>query len=778
MIMSSSVAQYSKSLCLISLCIGTLIGSSQVSGDDWPQWRGPNRDAKSKESGLLKSWPADGPPLDWSVSNLGEGYASLVVANRKIHTIGNESGVIYAYGLKETNGEILWKTKIGESSRHAMSTPTVDGEFLYALDPDGVLSCLLVASGEIQWQIDFISDFGGKLQSGRGYGESPLIDGENLICTPGGDEALIVALNKATGEVVWKTAASNLGAKGKDGAAFSSIVKTQVQDVAMYVQLVGRGLVGVECSSGRLLWSYNDISADIVNIPTPVVQGDLVFSANGYNAGSVLLKLVPTGEQEIDVKEVYRLQGNQFQNHHGGVIALGTAVIGGHGSNNGLPTCVDLETGDILWKRRGPGIGSASVIYADGRFVFRYQNGVVALLDADHAGFTIEGKLQIPGAGGDSWSHPVIANGRLMLREQNSIYVYDVRGTAATNQETKPQLASAFSQEMRQALNLHGVRHSTIGRLHADTSAFDAQQFYRFGRSQTEDSAIEQIPVVRLRTDEQGQFDSAQLTLLQGAEQDFILDFSSENVAGFQFQELAQLPRLLGLELQFCTGITPQTLATISSIENLKTIRLVGTDISDESIAALSDLKNLQSLDLEVCEAISDQALPVISGFLQLRCLVLKKTAFEKLKITDLGIAHLTKLQNLEVLSLYGNRVSNAGMKSIASLQNLKVLDLSLVGITDDGVKALAPLENLEELYLLYNTGFAGPLLTDQCVETIGTFQKLRHLSLVGAKVTATSVDKLSGLKNLDQLQLQYSRLDSMGLSRLSEALPNTKITK
>ena len=130
MIMSSSFAQYSKSLCLISLCIGTLIGSSQVSGDDWPQWRGPNRDAKSKESGLLKSWPADGPPLDWSVSNLGEGYASLVVANRQIHTIGNESGVIYAYGLKEANGEILWKTKIGESSRHAMSTPTVDGEFL------------------------------------------------------------------------------------------------------------------------------------------------------------------------------------------------------------------------------------------------------------------------------------------------------------------------------------------------------------------------------------------------------------------------------------------------------------------------------------------------------------------------------------------------------------------------------------------------------------------------------------------------------------------------
>ena len=395
-------------------------------GEDWPQWRGPNRTGISSEEGLLQSWPEYGPPLKWHTSDLGEGYASVVVSNGLIHTIGNESGEIYAYGIDDASGDMKWKTQIGASSRHAMSTPTVDGEYLYALDPDGKLHCLLANDGSKIWSVDFIASFDGKLQSGRGYGESPLIDGDHLICTPGGSDAMIVALNKENGDAVWKMPAPNLGTKGGDGASFSSIVKSSGGGIDQYVQLIGRGLVGVAADDGRLLWGYNDICADIVNIPTPIVSKDYVFSANGYNAGSVLLHLKANDKQGIDATEVYRLAGNTFQNHHGGVIKLGEFIIGGHGSNNGLPTAVHMETGKVAWKRRGPGTGSASVIYADNRFIFRYQNGVVALLETNASGFTVKGTFQIQGAGGDSWSHPAIAKKRLYLREQRQLFVYDL----------------------------------------------------------------------------------------------------------------------------------------------------------------------------------------------------------------------------------------------------------------------------------------------------------------------------------------------------------------
>ena len=207
-------------------------------------------------------------------------------------------------------------------------------------------------------------------------------------------------------------------------------------------------------------------------------------------------------------------------------------------------------------------------------------------------------------------------------------------------------------------------------------------------------------------------------------------------------------------------------------------MRLAGTDVSNESIDPITKLSALHSLDLEVCENISDIALSKLVTMTSLRCLILKKTAFEKLKITDQGVANLVHLRELEVLSLYGNRVTDVGMQAIAQLSDLRVLDLSLVGIKDKGVAALAPLHQLEELYLLYNTGFAGPILTDQAVQTIKEFTNLRQLSLVGAKVSNESVESLAGLKKLERLQLQYSRIDAKGIAVIQETLPNVSITK
>ena len=749
-----------------------------VLGDDWPQWRGPNRDAKSNESGLLQSWPVDGPPLVWKTDELGEGYASVVVANGRLHTIGNEAGTIFAYALSESTGELLWKAKIGESSRHAMSTPTIDGDYVYALDPDGELSCLHAVTGALEWHVDFMADFSGKLQSGRGYGESPLIDGKHLICTPGGDEAIVVALNKATGEVVWKMAAPTIGDKGGDGAAFSSIVKTRIDEIDMYVQLVGRGLIGIECTSGRYLWGYNDICADIVNIPTPVIYDDLVFSANGYNAGSVLLQLRPADEGTIEVREVYRLAGNQFQNHHGGVVALEGKIFGGHGSNNGLPTCVDLISGEVLWKRRGPGVGSAAVVYADNRFVFRYQNGVVALLAANEKGFSMKGKLQIPGAGGDSWSHPVIANGALMLREQNSLYVHDIRDVGDTNTEVKNEIPSAFTDTIESRLTQLGVDYSSVGQHHRQSSMFDAELFYSYLMVKTELSAVREIPIVSLVGNDNGEFPSEIIEVLSDVSQDFVIDLAGLDLTVSQFQQLKTLSHLKGLDLQFCTGLTPDVLAEISKLKGLRALRLAGTEVSDSSIELIAKLTSLRSLDLEVCENISDVSMPEITTMKELRCLILKKTAFEKLKITDTGLADLPQLEQLEVLSLYGNRVTDEGMQSLAKVTTLRVLDLSLVGISDNGVTTLAPLQQLEELYLLYNTGFAGPLLSDRSVATIAEFKQLKQLSLVGSKITNTSVESLSGLKRLEKIQLQYSRINADGIRAIQAALPAVLINK
>ncbi len=773
--MPSSSAQLGYRIVLVFTILAVSV--TAIHADDWPQWRGPNRDAISKEMGLLKSWPADGPRLKWKMEHLGEGYASVVVSNGLLHTIGNESGIIFAYGLEEQTGKVLWKTKIGESTRHALSTPTVDGEYLYALDPDGELSCINARSGDVRWHVDFISEFQGKLQSGRGYGESPLLDGNHLICTPGGDGALLVALEKATGKLVWKTPAPVLGDKGGDGASFSSIVKTRVGKIDQYVQLVGRGLIGVACDNGRFLWGYNDISADIANIPTPIVRNDLVFSANGYNAGSVLLKLTSKDDNRTLATEIYRLQGNQFQNHHGGVIALGEYIFGGHGSNNGLPTCLNLTSGEVLWKRRGPGVGSAAVIYVDNRFIFRYQNGVVALIQADKSGFAVHGKLQIPDAGGDSWSHPVVANGCLFLREQNVIYAHDIKRTDAASVATPKPLGNAFSNKMQAALNALQTENDSLG-ASGDEDNINSIVFYSQLYNAPEPETVFATPFVRLTPNAEGLFDPAVISLLKTAKCKFVIDLSGNEIHAKQLEQLKDIPLLAGLDLQLCIGMDGTVAAALGKFTALRCLRLGGTTISDTTINGLSHLTDLRSLDLEVCENISDDSMPIIAEFSQLRCLILKKTAFEKLKITDRALSDLSSLEHLEFLSLYGNRLTDEGMSDLAKLTQLQFLDLSLVGITDKGVHALAPLKRLRALYLLYNTGFSGPLLTDDCMTTISSFKDLNHLNMVGAKISNGSLDELGKLKNLAYLEIQYTRVNPAGVERLQGLLPHTRIRK
>jgi len=400
---------------------------SLAAENDWASWRGPNRDGVSVERGLLTTWPEDGPPLVWEAKNLGRGYASVAVAAGRIYTMGQRDGQEFLIALDAADGGELWAAAVGNGD-HSNCTPTVDGDRVYALGLKGELVCVAAADGREIWRKHFKDDFGGRMMSGWGYSESPLIDGERLICTPGARDAAIAALDKHTGAVIWTAAMpENVGSRGQDGAAYSSVVISNAAGVRQYVQLTGRGVIGVAADDGRTLWTYNRIANGTANIPTPLVRDDYVFCSSGYDAGAALLKISPSGDG-LRADEVYFLDARQMQNHHGGMILLGDHIYCGHGHGQGYPLCIEMLTGRVAWReRRGPGDNSAAILYADGHLYFRYENGLMALIEATPEEYRLKGTFQIAANNGPSWPHPVISDGKLYLRDQEVLLCYDVR---------------------------------------------------------------------------------------------------------------------------------------------------------------------------------------------------------------------------------------------------------------------------------------------------------------------------------------------------------------
>ncbi len=420
---------------VLVLVTGSLAGAAErlAPTSDWPQWRGPNRDGISTETGLLTEWK-EPPALLWKKSGLGRGYASIAVVGDVLYTAGKVKEESLAYALNEADGSVKWSVPLGKAGdENPRATPTVDGERVYFLGAEGALVCLESATGKTVWSKEFGADFGGKMMSGWKFCESPLIDGDRLVCTPGGKEATVVCLNKLTGEVIWKSALPDVGKSGRDGAGYSSIVISNGAGVKQYVQLLGRGCIGIAADDGRFLWAYNRVANPTANIPTPIVDGDYVFCSSGYGTGAGLVKLSKEGSG-VKAEEQYFLPGKTLQNHHGGMIKIGEYVYLGHGNNQGFPVCVRMQTGEIVWRKdRGPGSGSAAIVYAEGKLYFRYQNGVVALIDAKPEGYEEHGTFEIPDAENDSWPHPVICHGKLFIREQDTLLVYDItrRGEGA-----------------------------------------------------------------------------------------------------------------------------------------------------------------------------------------------------------------------------------------------------------------------------------------------------------------------------------------------------------
>lgn len=386
---------------------------------DWPQFRGPNRDDLSTETGLLKSWPKEGPPLLWKATGVGGGYSSISVAGDRIYTLGNKGRESFVVALARDTGKPVWSAKVGAAGGNLGCTPTVDGERVYALGQEGDLVCLDAKDGNRVWHRNLLKDFGGSCGGWR-YCESPLVDGDKLVVTPGGKQATMAALDKQTGDTVWKCAIP----VEHPQAGYSSAVIAEVGGVRQYVQLLNGGVVGVT-ADGRFLWKYEKLGPNTANIPTPIVLKDRVFAIAGYGKGAALLQLKAKGEA-VSATEVYFTRA--MTNKHGGVLCVGEHVFGDH-DDGGRPFCADVNTGKVLWTRgdQGQGKGSASVTYADGLLYFHYQNGVVALVEASPASYKEVGSFQVPKTSGHCWAHPVVTGGRLYLREGDMVYCYDVR---------------------------------------------------------------------------------------------------------------------------------------------------------------------------------------------------------------------------------------------------------------------------------------------------------------------------------------------------------------
>jgi outer membrane protein assembly factor BamB len=404
----------------LGVALLNLVFLESLPAADWPQWRGPNRDDLSTETGLLKQWPAGGPPLAWKTTGLGAGYSGVAVAKGKIFTMGDLGGESRLLALNEQNGQPTWATKLGRPGEYGgfvgpRGTPTVDGNLVFALNQHGDLVCIEAGSGQEVWRKSLKTELGGGTP-GWGYAESPLVDGDRVVCTPGGGRGALAALNKKTGEVLWRSTAFT------DGAHYSSLITAEIFGQRQYIQLTAESVAGVAAADGTLLWRAPRKGRTAV-IPTPIYHAEQVYVTSGYGVGCNLFKLSNAGGA-MRAEQVYA--NKTMDNHHGGVILLGEQLYG-HADSKGW-VCQALQSGEALWTRGG--VGKGAIAYADGCFYLRAEGGkgTVALIEASPAGYTEKGRFDQPDRSSkNSWPHPVIANGKLYLRDQDVLLCYDVK---------------------------------------------------------------------------------------------------------------------------------------------------------------------------------------------------------------------------------------------------------------------------------------------------------------------------------------------------------------
>jgi outer membrane protein assembly factor BamB len=384
---------------------------------DWPQWRGPDRNGVSRETGLLKEWPKGGPRVAWTAADLGAGYGSISVLGDRVFVQGSRSRQSVVTALNRADGKVVWSKPLGAAGNNdrgpgPRSTPTTDGDRLYVLTENGDLACLRISDGSIVWQRNVLRDFRASNPNWL-MSESPLVDGNLVIVTPGGRGAGIVALEKMTGKTVWQSADLN------DEAGYSSAIVADVQGVRTVMTLTAEAGVGVRASDGKLMWRYTRAANNTANAATPVYAEGRVFYTSNYGTGGALLALKPTGG-ELRASEVYFTR--DMQNHHGGVVLLNGYL---YGFNNAILTCLEFATGKVMWRDRS--VGKGSLVVADGHLYLFGENNVVGLAEATPAGYKEKGRFTVRDQGLPSWAHPVVSGGRLYIRNQGTLAAYDIR---------------------------------------------------------------------------------------------------------------------------------------------------------------------------------------------------------------------------------------------------------------------------------------------------------------------------------------------------------------
>lgn len=404
-----------KSMRVLLLLVALFSVAAQTmaqSAANWPQWRGPNRDGISKETGLLKQWPAEGPPLVWKATGAGRGYSSFSMSNGKLYTMGLRGDREFIVAFDLATGKEAWATAHGTAFRNdrgdgPRGTPTVDGDRIYALGGSGDLSALEARTGKVIWSKNVLKEFGGSNIT-WGISESPLVMGNKLLVNAGGPGASIVALNKRDGSLIWKSQS--------DEAGYSSAIPMELNGVTQVVFFTGERAVGLDSRDGRLLWEYAKPSNRTANVATPIARANRVFISSDYGTGGGVIEI----KADNQAQEIYFTK--EMRNHHSSSVLIGDHL---YGFSSAILTAMKFDTGEIAWRDRS--VGKGSLVYADGHLYCFSENGVVGLVEATPAGYKEKGRFRIQQDSLPTWTHPVVAGGRLYLRDQDTIYAFDVR---------------------------------------------------------------------------------------------------------------------------------------------------------------------------------------------------------------------------------------------------------------------------------------------------------------------------------------------------------------
>lgn len=396
----------------VLVVVGYVAAASAQTNGEWPQWRGANRDGISKETGLLKQWPDGGPPLVWKAGGAGSGYSSFAISKGRLYTMGSRGVREFVIAFDVANGKEIWATPHGKTFDNdrgggPRGTPTVDGDRVFALGGSGDLSALDARTGKIVWTLNVLSKFGGS-NIRWGISESPLVIGDKVLVNAGGRGASIVALKKTDGALIWQSQS--------DEAGYSSGLPVQVGGTTQVIFFTGNRVVALDVRDGKLLWEYGRPSNDVANIATPVARGNRVWISSDYGTGGGLVEIKADGKGQ----EVYFTK--DMRNHHATSILIGDHL---YGFSSAILTAMKFDTGEVAWRDRS--VGKGSLTFADGHLYAFSENGVVGLIEADPTAYREKGRFRIQQGSLPTWSHPVVAGGRLYIRDQDTIYAYDVR---------------------------------------------------------------------------------------------------------------------------------------------------------------------------------------------------------------------------------------------------------------------------------------------------------------------------------------------------------------